>query len=136
MVVKDFNEKLDKMIPDARCELNYNRDYELLIAVVLSAQCTDKTVNEVTSILFGNYAKEIYDFTLIGFPFSNITLPSLRYSSILGSNTTAYAPIPYSFLRLSLIIFSFVSFIYKLFSFNLSIVTPPKYIILNTFFTK
>ena len=45
MVVKDFNEKLDKMIPDARCELNYNRDYELLIAVVLSAQCTDKTVN-------------------------------------------------------------------------------------------
>ena len=55
MVVKDFNEKLDKMIPDARCELNYNRDYELLIAVVLSAQCTDKTVNEVTSVLFGKY---------------------------------------------------------------------------------
>ncbi len=55
MVVNDFNEKLDKMFPDARCELNYNRDYELLIATVLSAQCTDKRVNEVTSVLFSTY---------------------------------------------------------------------------------
>lgn len=55
MMIVDFNKKLDKMIPDARCELNYNRDYELLIATVLSAQCTDKRVNEVTKILFSNY---------------------------------------------------------------------------------
>ena len=55
MVVKDFNEKLDLMFPDAKCELNYNRDYELLIATVLSAQCTDKRVNEVTSVLFSKY---------------------------------------------------------------------------------
>ena len=55
MVVQDFNEKLDKMFPDARCELNYNRDYELLIATVLSAQCTDKRVNEVTGVLFSQY---------------------------------------------------------------------------------
>ena len=34
-MVSDFNKKLDIMIPDARCELNYNRDYELLIATVL-----------------------------------------------------------------------------------------------------
>ena len=54
-MIVDFNKKLDKMIPDARCELNYNRDYELLIATVLSAQCTDKRVNEVTKILFSNY---------------------------------------------------------------------------------
>lgn len=54
-MIKDFNEKLDKMFPDATCELNYNRDYELLIAVVLSAQCTDKRVNEVTKVLFSNY---------------------------------------------------------------------------------
>ena len=54
-MVSDFNKKLDIMIPDARCELNYNRDYELLIATVLSAQCTDKRVNEVTSVLFSNY---------------------------------------------------------------------------------
>lgn len=55
MVVKDFNEKLDEMFPDARCELNYHRDYELLIATVLSAQCTDKRVNEVTGVLFSKY---------------------------------------------------------------------------------
>ncbi len=55
MKINNFNEKLDKMIPDAKCELNYNRDYELVIATVLSAQCTDKRVNEVTKVLFGNY---------------------------------------------------------------------------------
>ena len=54
-MVSDFNRKLDIMIPEVRCELNYNRDYELLIATVLSAQCTDKRVNEVTSVLFSNY---------------------------------------------------------------------------------
>lgn len=54
-MVSRFNEKLDIMIPDAKCELNYNRGYELLIAVVLSAQCTDKRVNQVTSVLFSNY---------------------------------------------------------------------------------
>ena len=50
-----LNEKLDIMIPDVKCELNYNRDYELLIATVLSAQCTDKRVNGVTSVLFSKY---------------------------------------------------------------------------------
>lgn len=46
---------LDELFPDARCELNYNKDYELLIATVLSAQCTDKRVNEVTKVLFQKY---------------------------------------------------------------------------------
>lgn len=46
---------LDKYYPEARCELNYTKDYELLIATVLSAQCTDKRVNTVTSILFNKY---------------------------------------------------------------------------------
>ena len=43
--------KLDEMIFNPHCELNYTKDYELLIAVVLSAQCTDKRVNEVNKIL-------------------------------------------------------------------------------------
>ena len=47
--------ELDKLIPNPKCELNYNKDYELLIATVLSAQTTDKRVNEVTSILFNKY---------------------------------------------------------------------------------
>lgn len=54
-MIKDFNNKLDIMIPNPKCELNYNRDYELLIATVLSAQCTDKRVNEVTKVLFSKY---------------------------------------------------------------------------------
>ncbi len=40
---------------DAKTELNYNNMYELLIAVMLSAQCTDKRVNIVTPLLFSKY---------------------------------------------------------------------------------
>ena len=46
---------LDELFPSPKCELNYNSDYELLIAIVLSAQTTDKRVNVVTSILFDKY---------------------------------------------------------------------------------
>lgn len=38
--------------PDAKCELNYDTPYQLLVAVILSAQCTDKRVNQVTKELF------------------------------------------------------------------------------------
>lgn len=46
---------LDKIIPNPKCELNYNKDYELLLATMLSAQTTDKRVNEVTKVLFNKY---------------------------------------------------------------------------------
>ena len=46
---------LDEIIPNPKCELNYSKDYELLIAIVLSAQTTDKGVNKVTSVLFDKY---------------------------------------------------------------------------------
>ncbi len=46
---------LDELFPNAHCELNYTKDYELLIAIVLSAQTTDKRVNMVTKILFQKY---------------------------------------------------------------------------------
>ena len=46
---------LDELFPNAHCELNYTKDYELLIAIVLSAQATDKSVNKVTPILFNKY---------------------------------------------------------------------------------
>lgn len=46
---------LDKLYPNAQCELNFEKDYELLIATVLSAQTTDKRVNEVTAVLFKKY---------------------------------------------------------------------------------
>ncbi len=43
---------LENAYPDARCELNFGSPFELLVATILSAQCTDKRVNEVTSVLF------------------------------------------------------------------------------------
>ncbi len=46
---------LDELYPNPKCELDYNKDYELLIAIVLSAQTTDKRVNKVTKILFNKY---------------------------------------------------------------------------------
>lgn len=49
---------LDKLIPNPKCELLYKKDYELLIATVLSAQCTDKRVNLVTSKMFSKYNLE------------------------------------------------------------------------------
>ena len=55
MESNELLKKLDVMIPNPKCELNYSKDYELLIATVLSAQCTDKRVNEVTKELFSKY---------------------------------------------------------------------------------
>ncbi len=46
---------LDEIIPNPRCELEYSKDYELLIAIMLSAQTTDKRVNKVTKVLFKRY---------------------------------------------------------------------------------
>ena len=46
---------LDELFPSARCELLYTKDYELVIAVMLSAQTTDKSVNAVTPILYKKY---------------------------------------------------------------------------------
>lgn len=48
-------EYLDTLYPNPRCELNYEKDYKLLLAVMMSAQTTDKRVNMVTSILFQKY---------------------------------------------------------------------------------
>lgn len=48
-------EYLDELFPNPICELEYKKDYELLIAIVLSAQTTDKRVNKVTKILFDKY---------------------------------------------------------------------------------
>ena len=46
---------LDDLYPDARAELNYSTPFELLIATILSAQCTDVRVNKTTKVLFEKY---------------------------------------------------------------------------------
>lgn len=46
---------LDELFPNPKCELIYSNDYELLMAIVLSAQSTDKRVNSVMPILLNKY---------------------------------------------------------------------------------
>src|SRR5215471_188686 len=47
--------KLEKQHPQADTELHYSNAYELLVATILSAQCTDERVNQVTPALFRRY---------------------------------------------------------------------------------
>jgi endonuclease III len=56
---------LKDIFPDALCTLHYNTDWELLVAVVLSAQCSDKKVNEVTARLFKKY-RGLNDYLKVG----------------------------------------------------------------------
>jgi endonuclease III len=53
--VSEILRRLDKMYPNAKCALLYHNPWELLVATILSAQCTDKVVNEVTPALFAKY---------------------------------------------------------------------------------
>lgn len=48
-------DEMEKMFPNAHCELNHDNPFELVIAVSLSAQCTDALVNKVTANLFQKY---------------------------------------------------------------------------------
>ncbi|ETI66632.1 endonuclease III [Neobacillus vireti] len=48
-------DQIGEMFPEAHCELNHTNPFELIIAVSLSAQCTDKLVNKVTKDLFQKY---------------------------------------------------------------------------------
>lgn len=57
MDAKFIMDGLDTMIENPRCELEYKTPFELLVAVILSAQCTDKRVNMVTKELFKKYNK-------------------------------------------------------------------------------
>ena len=66
--MKDVNKILDileELYPDARCELEYTTAFELLIATILSAQCTDVRVNIVTRELFKKYNEKIFIFSLV-----------------------------------------------------------------------
>lgn len=58
--MKKYDEIIDRVIklyPNRECELNYESHYQLLVAVILSAQCTDKRVNQVTKNLFALASK-------------------------------------------------------------------------------
>lgn len=55
LMIREIEDYLDNLFPNPRCELDYNKDYELVIAVILSARATDKMVNSVTGVLFEKY---------------------------------------------------------------------------------
>src|ERR1700752_3820102 len=61
---------LKKAYPNAHCELNHSNPLELLVATILSAQCTDKRVNLVTAELFKKYRSAA--------DFANASLPELE----------------------------------------------------------
>ncbi|HEY0041798.1 MAG TPA: endonuclease III [Flavisolibacter sp.] len=77
-----------KAMPEAETELNFSDTYELLVAVILSAQCTDKRVNMTTPALFGRYpdlpslANAEYDdvFSLI----KSISFPGNKSRHLIG----------------------------------------------------
>jgi endonuclease-3 len=50
---------LSKRYPNVRCELDFRNPLELMVAVVLSAQCTDKRINQITPALFKKYRRPI-----------------------------------------------------------------------------
>ena len=78
----EFYKLLDKQVPNPKCSLDYTKDYELLIATLLSAQCTDERVNKVTPELWNKY--DIYSL-------SCKKCPAGTYSN---SNKTGCIPLP------------------------------------------
>ncbi|MCI0619695.1 endonuclease III [Candidatus Wolfebacteria bacterium] len=63
--IEKMNDILKGLFPDAKIALNFSSNWELLVAVVLSAQCTDKMVNKVTEKLFEKY-KTLEDYVRAG----------------------------------------------------------------------
>ena len=49
-------ELLKKQYPDAKCSLDFNTPFEMMVAVMLSAQCTDERVNKTTPSIFAKYS--------------------------------------------------------------------------------
>ena len=62
--MKKIIKLLLKEYPDSKCSLNYENAFQLLVATILSAQCTDERVNKVTSEIFKKY-KTAHDFNIL-----------------------------------------------------------------------
>lgn len=83
---------LDYLYKDPKCELEYKKDYELLIAVMLSAQTTDKGVNKVSRVLFDKYpsleslkSAPFQDIKEIIRPIGNYNKKALNIKEIVNS---------------------------------------------------
>lgn len=83
-----FLEYFTKNQPDVQTELNYSNPYELLVAVILSAQCTDKRINIVTPALFRDFPTPEHlatsDFDTL-FPYiKSVSYPNNKTKHLLG----------------------------------------------------
>lgn len=66
--------------PNAKMILKWNNNFELLVAIILSAQCTDKKVNEVTSIVFPKYKLQRKEFESQYYKYMRIVIPNTKSS--------------------------------------------------------
>jgi endonuclease-3 len=77
--------------PDAETELHYNNPYQLLVAVILSAQCTDKRINQVTPALFQRFpnAKALADVTpdIVFDYIRSVSYPNNKAKHLVGMAT-------------------------------------------------
>ena len=85
-----FFEYLDELFLNARCELNYSKDYELVIAVMLSAQTTDAKVNKVTEELFSRFPS-LYDISTCDFDEIEKLIRPLGLSKVKAKNVIGIA---------------------------------------------
>lgn len=80
-IVSEVISLLASEYPDAKPELKYTSEYELLVAVILSAQCTDERVNKVTEVLFKEYNTPEKMITLTVEELAKIILPCGLFNS-------------------------------------------------------
>lgn len=83
-------EKLKELFPGAKIALNYSTTWELLVAVILSAQCPDKKVNEVTAKLFNKY-KTFDDYLKVGLSDFEKDISSINFYHNKAKNILATA---------------------------------------------
>lgn len=81
---------LDELFPEVGCELEYTKDYELAIAVMLSAQATDASVNKVTPVLFNTY-KSVEELANANINDVEKTIHSLGLSYNKAKNLIAFS---------------------------------------------
>lgn len=89
-IVNVIVSKLETKYFGAKPQLNFSSDYELLVAVILSAQCTDERVNKVTQVLFEKYNTPDKMLTLSQEALAQIILPcglnNSKSKNILGAS--------------------------------------------------
>ena len=88
IATKEYAERiflaLKQHYPHAKMILQWGNNFELLVAIILSAQCTDKKVNEVTASLFPKYRKEINEFTKQYANYTRIHLPKVELVELVN----------------------------------------------------